>query len=154
VINLLSEEKQDLLALAIEEAEESDNFLLFDRYLIDFFLKSRFKSEFKVVKVIENFWKELIFDEIKKFSFNKLLEKIILDFNVIETNYDFNEDNAKSKLIELVKSHRRQFMNKSKQQEKDSLIVWIEENICNFDACIILNNIPDALTIFKRVVEK
>jgi hypothetical protein len=152
-ISLLDEERQNLLTLAIDEAETSDNFLLFDEHLIDFFMSSKFKSDFMVGKVQEKFWKELILADRKKIAFTVLLGKILSAFNVdIE---EITEDNAKNKLVDLVERYRLQFLpNLITQSEKDTLVAWLEENLTDFDAYIILKNIPSVLNVFRRGINR
>ena len=97
--------------------------------------------------------KELILADRKKIAFTVLLGKILSAFNVdIE---EITEDNAKNKLVDLVERYRLQFLpNLITQSEKDTLVAWLEENLTDFDAYIILKNIPSVLNVFRRGINR
>lgn len=152
-ISFLDEDRQDLLTLAVLEADNSDNYSLFDDNLIDFYISSKFKSDFMVETKQKNFWKELIFSERKKIVFTLLLGKILSSFDIDIEN--ITEDKAKGILIDLVRNYQLQFLSDHvkhglEKTKKDDLLEWIEKELNDFEAYTIVKNIPSILKVFRK----
>jgi len=152
-ISILNEDQQDLLTIALHEAREKSAFVSLGNHLVDFYLTSIFKSDFMVDSAQKVFWKELFFADTTKISFTLLLGKILSNFN-LDTD-DITETGAKKVLIDLVKNYQLKLIDERLKHgltevEKDNLIDWLEEELVDFDAYIILKNIPSVLRLFKK----
>ena len=146
----LKEEINELINLiytASDKAENENSFINLEK--IKEYLENSIAINSIAEKIRDRNKEQGFYDYFFKNGYKERIENFLLLARVLEeTNIDISsEDNAKNQLIELIKKYEFSFFkdkvfNQLNDKSKDSLINWIENDILDFEAYIILKNIP------------
>lgn len=157
LINELTIKEKNGLFIAIKKAQESGEMRIFMNHIEKFYIFTSLKQKFKNISSEYSFWKKLFSGTKDKNSFILILAKVLKVLNESAIEYrKISITNAKQELIHFVDNYSLKLGDKVKHfltdKEKNNLISWINTNISDTDAYIILENIPTILTVLREEI--
>ena len=159
-IDILNQEQKKMLDLALKEAFQNNHINEFTTELERFYFLNKIQKKIGQIDSQKSFWNKLIFGQRLKNSFILILGKVLSSFGDLNNDVvrqSITEENAKEKLIKLVEGYQLSFLSdKMKhfllESEKNDLLEWIQTNLSDFDAYLILKNVPEVLNILREEI--
>lgn len=142
--SLSSQENQTykLFDLAFQVAKEKNNVDELENTIANFLALNIIKDKF------QNMNKEMTFYNYILSGYKKRISNIILLSKVLSNSkIDVTIENAKEKLLELINAYKIELLKDKilhglNNESKDNLVNWIDMNVDDIEAFVILKNIP------------
>ena len=131
-----------LFDLAFEVAKEKNNIEELENTIANFLALNIIKDKF------QNMNKEMTFYNYILNGYKKRISNIILLAKVLSNSkVDVTIENAKEKLLELINAYKIELLKDKilhglNDESKDNLVNWIDMNVDDIEAFVILKNIP------------
>lgn len=131
-----------LFDLAFEVAKEKNNIEELENTITNFLALNIIKDKF------QNMNKEMTFYNYILSGYKKRISNIILLAKVLSNSkIDVTIENAKEKLLELINAYKIELLKDKilhglNDESKDNLVNWIDMNVDDIEAFVILKNIP------------
>jgi len=157
LFDFMDDEQKRILNLALLSAHQNNEFDEFISPVFEYYIFSKLKLKFQNIGKEKSFWHKVIFGQRLKNSFILILAKVL---SVVESSIkelDIKEDNALELLLSLVENYQLnilgdKFKHLLTESEKDELMNWIKKELTNFDAYVILKNIPSILDVLREEI--
>lgn len=131
-----------LFDLAFQVAKEKNNVDELENTIANFLTLNIIKDKF------QNMNKEMTFYNYILSGYKKRISNIILLSKVLSNSkIDVTIENAKEKLLELINAYKIELLKDKilhglNNESKDNLVNWIDMNVDDIEAFVILKNIP------------
>jgi len=156
-INTLDDLQKSKLLQALKRAHYFDEVGDFIESVEDFYIFSNLKTKFKNISSEYPLWKKFLSGKRDKNSFILIFAKVLKEFELSSKMDSIIEPTAKTFLIELITQYHLKLVTDKllhllTEKEKNDLIKWVETNMSDFDAYIVLKNIPIILNILREEI--
>ncbi|WP_223898939.1 helix-turn-helix domain-containing protein [Sulfurovum sp. TSL1] len=157
-IDKLDNLHKKILSFSLARAYDNDEVELFFESIKEYNIFSNLKLKFNNIGQEYTFFKKLISGKRDKNSFILIFAKVLKSFKEDTLKRkEIREDSAKEFLLKLVSEYELKLIEDRAKHfltpgEKRELINWIEIELSNLDAYVILKNIPEVLEVLRKEI--